>query len=166
MDSGTQFSGKLEKKNFIQVFMEGASRGWDLGLRMMTTSLVFAAIILYILHLLGIVDFLEKSLSPVMGIFGLSGAATVVIVAAFFSKPGGAATAAMLFGQGYLNAVECAILFPGIILFGAMIGQYARVLIVSGTPIKYHSKIIIIYLIDFVLSLVFMRILMSLMGHI
>jgi len=106
------------KKSFIEVFMDGAKRGWDVGLRMMTTSLIFAAVLVYILQLTGVMDVFERVFSPVMGIFGLPGVAVVALIAGFFSKPGGAATAALLYSQGSINEVHATILFPAIILMG------------------------------------------------
>lgn len=89
------------KKSFVEIFMEGAFKGWNMGIRSMLTALVLAYALMYMLKASGAMILLERVFSPVMGLFSLPGVAITALVAALMSKPGGVATAVALYTQGY-----------------------------------------------------------------
>ena len=80
------------KKSFVEIFMEGAFKGWNMGIRSMLTALVLAYALMYMLKASGAMILLERVFSPVMGLFSLPGVAITALVAALMSKPGGVAT--------------------------------------------------------------------------
>ena len=77
------------KKSFVEIFMEGAFKGWNMGIRSMLTALVLAYALMYMLKASGAMILLERVFSPVMGLFSLPGVAITALVAALMSKPGG-----------------------------------------------------------------------------
>jgi spore maturation protein SpmB len=132
---------------------------------MIITSLIFAAVLVYVLRITGAMDLLIRLFSPVMSVFGLPAAAVVALVAGFFSKPGGCATAALLYSQGELNRVHVTILFPAIILMGALVGQYVRIVVASGAERRHHPLMFAICFFDVFLALASMSLAMRLLGR-
>lgn len=152
------------KKSFVQIFMEGAYKGWEVSTKQMITSLILANVLIYMINVSGFINVLELVFTPVMSIFSLPGAAVAVLLAGFFSKPGGAAAAAAMFAQGALTATEVTILFPAVILMGALVGQYVRIVVVSGVEHTRHSLLFVACIFDAFLSMFVMNILLRVMG--
>jgi len=96
-----------------------------------------------------------------MGIFALPGVAVVALISGVLSKGGGCATAALLYAEGSLNAVHATMLLPAIILFGGLIGQWVRIVIVAGTPPERYKWMFAVAGINAVLALYIMRIILS-----
>ena len=130
------------KKSFVEIFMEGAFKGWNMGIKSMLTALVLAYALMYMLKASGAMVLLEKVFSPVMGIFSLPGIAITALVAALMSKPGGVATAVALYTQGLLTDVEVTAMFPALVLMCGLVSQYVRVVVVSGTERRRHTLLI------------------------
>ena len=76
----------------------------------------------------------------------------------------GAATAATLYADGTINAVQATILFPATITMGTLIGHFVRCVVTAGTNPKHHPLIIAIPIIDAVLSMFLTRMIISVMG--
>ena len=96
-----------------------------------------------------------------MSVFGVPGAGIVVLIAAFFTKASGCATAAMLVADGTLTLDQGMILFPACILMGTLIGHYARIVLVSGANRKHHPLLFAVPIIDAIISMFIMRVIMS-----
>lgn len=113
------------------------------------------------LNLSGIMPLIGKLLAPVMGIFGLPGEASVVLLAAFFAKAAGCATAAGMYMSGNLTAVEATILFPACITMGTLTGfcqnrfsmQSARSLLSGHVCNAVIDAVIVMFLTRLVLVL-------------
>ena len=87
-----------EKKKLSapELFMQGAKKGFYIGVELITPAMVMAYALLAFLKYLGIMPIIGEVLGPIMGIFGLPGEASLALLAAFFAKAAGAATAASL----------------------------------------------------------------------
>lgn len=154
---------KTEKELSIpEYFMLGAKKGFYITVELIAPALVMAYIIVRFLQLSGIMPLIGQLLGPVMGIFGLPGEASVVLLAAFFAKAAGAATAASLFAAGILTAEQATILFPACITMGTLVGHFARIVLVCKVrPVYYPvmfatpiiDAVIVMFLTRFVLSL-------------
>lgn len=152
------------KKSVVETFMEGSRKGFTIGVNQIIPAMILAYTLIYFLQTTGLMDIVSKIFTPIMGIFGLPGAAVVVLVAAFFAKASGCATAALMVAEGSLTLAEGMILFPACILMGTLIGHYARIVLVSGTNKKYHPLLFAVPLIDAALSMWIMRVILSFMN--
>ena len=99
-----------------------------------------------------------------MAVFGLPGEAIVALVAAFFAKAAGCATAATLYSKGLITAPQATILFPACVTMGTLIGHFVRIVIVSNANKKWHPLLLSIPIIDAVIVMFLTRILLSVMG--
>lgn len=151
------------KKSFVEIFMDGAFKGWNIGIKSMVTSLILANVIIYMLNASGLLSLIEVVFTPIMRIFGLPGAAIAVLIAGFLSKPGGAGAAAALYAQGILTAEHVTIVFPAVIIMGALVGQYVRIVVLSGVEAKRHGLIFALVIGVAFLSMFVMKILVGIM---
>lgn len=149
-----------EKKSFVEVFMDGAFKGWTMGVRSMLTALVLAYALMYMLNVSGAMDLLEKVFSPIMGILSLPGVAITPLIAALMSKPGGVAAAVALYNQGLMTEKEVTMIFPALVLMGGLVSQYVRVVVVSGTEKSRHGLLIANNIIIAILSIPLMNLLL------
>ena len=152
------------KKSFVEIFMEGAYKGWSMGIRSMLTALILAYALMYMLQASGAMGILEKIFSPVMGLFGLPGVAITALVACLMSKPGGVATAVALVTQGLMTGVQLTVIFPALVLMGGLVSQYVRVVVVSGTDRTKHALIVGTCILTAFLSIPLMNLLLGLLG--
>ncbi|MGI6574930.1 MAG: nucleoside recognition domain-containing protein [bacterium] len=149
------------QKSIFENFIDGARRGWEIGIKSMLPSIVMAYVLIQILTVTGIIDVLAKVFTPVMGIFGLPGIAVVALVAGFFSKGGGCAAAAALYTEGSITEVHATMLLPAIILFGGLLGQWVRIVVLAGVPPARYLWMFVIAAINSVLALYVMKIILS-----
>lgn len=146
--------------NIVEEFMKGAKKGFYIGAEMIMPAMVMAYALIEFLKITGLMDLIGTALSPVMGIFGLPGEASVVLLAAFFAKAAGCAAAATLYTEGILTAEQATILFPACVTMGTLVGHFARIVLVSGAnklfyPVLFAAPvidaIIVMFLTRFVL---------------
>ena len=149
------------KKSFVEIFMEGAYKGWTMGVRSMLTALVLAYALMYMLNVSGAMDILETVFSPLMGLFSLPGVAITPLVACLMSKPGGVAAAVALYNQGLMTDRDVTAIFPALVLMGGLVSQYVRVVVVSGTESRRHGLIIFNTIFVAILSIPLMNLLLS-----
>lgn len=124
-------------KNPFDNFLIGARQGFTVWWKYVATGILMAYAFTEFLELTGIMDLIAKVAAPVMMLFGgLPGIAMVAFIAGFFSKGGGTATAAAMFVEGSLTAADCAILLVLIMSCGGLLGQWIRIVCVSGTVAK------------------------------
>lgn len=153
------------KKSFVEVFMDGAFKGWNMGIRSMLTALVLAYSLMYMLQESGAMVVLEKVFSPAMGLLSLPGVAVAALVACLMSKPGGVATAVALVSQGLMTDVQLTAIFPALVLMGGLASQYVRVVVVSGTDKTKHTLVVGVCIFVAIISIPIMNVLLSLMGY-
>ena len=143
-------AAKTEKKKLSapELFMQGAKKGFYIGVELIVPAMVMAYALLAFLKYLGIMPIIGQVLGPVMGLFGLPGEASLALLAAFFAKAAGAATAASLYAAGSITAAQATILFPACITMGTLIGHFARVILVCKVRAVYYPVMFLTPLID------------------
>lgn len=134
-----------------ELFMQGAKKGFYIGVELITPAMVMAYALLAFLKYLGIMPIIGEILGPIMGIFGLPGEASLALLAAFFAKAAGAATAASLYAAGTITAAQATILFPACITMGTLIGHFARVVMVCQVRSLYYPVMFLTPIIDAVI---------------
>jgi len=152
------------KRSLLEEFMFGAKNGFYLGVEKIIPAMIIAYVLITFLKITGLMALIGNVISPVMAIFGLPGEAIVALISAFFAKAAGAATAATLYADGTINAVQATILFPATITMGTLIPHFVRCVISSGANPKHHKIIIAVPIIDAVLSMFLTRMIISFMG--
>lgn len=155
---------KTMKPSIVDTFLKGCAKGFKVGIENITPAMILGYTLVYILQATGLMTFLGKIFSPVMGLFGLPGEAFAVLISAFFAKASGCATAATMYSDGILTLGQASMLLPACILMGTLIGHYARIVLVAGTNKKWHSLLLVVPLFDAALSLVIMRVILTAMG--
>ncbi len=152
------------KRSLLEEFMFGAKNGFYLGVEKIIPAMIIAYVLITFLKITGLMAIIGNIISPVMAIFGLPGEAIVALISAFFAKAAGAATAATLYADGTINAIQATILFPATITMGTLIGHFVRCVVTAGTNPKHHPLIIAVPIIDAVLSMFLTRMIISFMG--
>lgn len=152
------------KPSIVEEFVAGAKKGFYIGAEMIAPAMVLAYVLIQFLEITGLMHNVGKLLAPVMAVFGLPGEAVFALVAAFFAKAAGCATAATLYSKGVITAAQATILFPACVTMGTLIGHFVRIVIVSNVDKKWHSLLICIPLLDAAIVMVLTRIVLSAMG--
>ncbi|MDU2066374.1 MAG: nucleoside recognition domain-containing protein [Sporomusaceae bacterium] len=148
--------------NMIEVFMAGSKKGFYLMVEVILPALILGFVLVKILNTLGVMALAGQYLSPVMAIFGLPGESIVVLIAAFFAKAAGAATAANLYNEGVITAAQATILFPATMMMGTLVGNFVRVIMVSQTNVKWFPIMVAAALIDSAIVMLMTRFVLSL----
>jgi spore maturation protein SpmB len=152
------------KLTIVEEFVAGAKKGFYIGAEMIAPAMVLAYVLIQFLDITGLMTIVGRLLGPVMAVFGLPGEAIVALVAAFFAKAAGCATAATLYSKGIINAAQATILFPACVTMGTLIGHFVRIVIVANTNKKWHSVLICVPLVDAVVVMLLTRMLLAFMG--
>ena len=150
---------KEEDLSLPEYFMRGAKKGFYITVELIAPAMVMAYTLITFLNLSGIMPLIGKLLAPVMGIFGLPGEASVVLLAAFFAKAAG------MYMSGNLTAVEATILFPACITMGTLIGHFARIVLVCKVRALYYPVMFATPIIDAVIVMFLTRLVLVLMGY-
>ena len=137
-DAGSEIvaDNRDEKKGITSVFVDGASRGLSIGFNSIIPNVLMAYVLIKILDVTGLLDVIGVVLSPVMGIFGLPGEASAVLLASLLSMGGGVGVAGALFESGVLTGTHLAILSPAIFLMGSLVQYSGRLLAVVDVKNK------------------------------
>lgn len=147
-------------KNPFDNFLAGARQGFGVWWKFMAPAIVMAYVITKFLNLTGIMDLFSKYCGPVMMLFGaLPGVAMAAFIAGFFSKGGGTAAAAALYLEGTLTGADCAVLLVLIMSCGGLLGQWLRIVCVSGTSTKRQPWMFVVAFSVGLISAWIMRIL-------
>ena len=162
--AGNVVENKKPRKSVVEIFMNGAKKGFYIGVEQILPAMIMGYMIVTFLQLTGLVDVFGKVFGPVMGIFGLPGESVVVLISAFFAKAAGAATAANLFAQGLITAPQATILIMPCMLMGTLVGHYARIVLVANTSAKYRGILLLVPIFDSVLGMLLMRLFLTLSG--
>ena len=70
------------KKSIIEIFMGGAKGGFYIAVEQILPAMILGYVIVEFLEITGLMDLVGKLFGPVMGIFGLPGAAVAVLISA------------------------------------------------------------------------------------
>ena len=147
-----------EKKMVTDVFVEGARKGWNVGVSSIIPNVLMAFVIIHALNITGALKFLGNVFAPVMAIFGLPGEAATVLMGAWLSMGGGVGVAVSLFAQGSLNGTHIAILTPAIFLMGAQIQYAGRLLGTAEVESRHYGILFGICILNAILAMLVMRI--------
>ena len=164
MNTPGTVAAQQAKRSLLEEFIFGAKNGFYLGVEKIIPAMILAYVLILFLKITGLMAIIGNVISPVMAIFGLPGEAIVALISAFFAKAAGAATAATLYADGTINAVQATILFPATITLGTLIGHFVRCVVASGANPKHHPMLVAIPIIDAVLSMFLTRMIITFMG--
>lgn len=153
-----------KKEPFVEVFMRGATKGWNMAIKNMFPAVILAYTAIKILEDTGLLTVIGKVFDPVMGIFGLPGVAITCIVTGLMTRPGGLATGLALISSGMLTNRDVTLLIVPIMMVGGCLGQYVRVIIASGAAAKSRKYILIISFVMAFVSIWITNLLMMAMG--
>lgn len=146
-----------DKKMITEVFVDGARKGWAIGVSNIIPNVLMAFVIIHALRISGLLDLIGKLFGPVMGIFGLPGEAATVLLGSWMSMGGGVGVAVSLFNEGLLNGVHVSILTPAIFLMGAQIQYAGRLLGSAEVKGKHYGILFGICILNAIISLFIMR---------
>lgn len=147
-----------QKKTLPDIFVEGAKKGWNVGISSIIPNVLMAFVLIHALRLSGLLDMLGVLFNPVMGLFGLPGQAVMVLVGAWMSMGGGVGVAASLYATKILNPTHVTILLPAIFLMGAQIQYMGRLLGTAGIQGRYYPMLFGISILNAIISMIIMRI--------
>jgi spore maturation protein SpmB len=77
------------RKNIMDMFIDGARRGFTIATTSLLPNVVMAFVIIQALKVTGLLDIVGKVCAPIMAIWGLPGEAATVLLAAVMSMGGG-----------------------------------------------------------------------------
>ena len=157
-------SKKLTFTDILNMFVDGARRGLNIGLTQIMPWVLFAFVIIQILNVTGLLDIISAVFKPVMALWGLPGEAIAVLIASFLSMGGGVGAAMALYQAGRLSAADITVLSPAIFLMGALLQYLGRYLGPSGVPPRYHTHILLIAILNALLSMWIMRLILLFLG--
>ena len=146
-----------QKKTLPDIFVEGAKKGWNVGISSIIPNVLMAFVLIHALRLSRLLDMLGTLFNPVMGLFGLPGQAVMVLVGAWMSMGGGVGVAASLYAAKVLNPTHVTILLPAIFLMGAQIQYMGRLLGTAGIQGRYYPMLFGISILNAVISMIIMR---------
>ncbi len=149
----------MVNKTLFDVFVEGARKGWNIGVTSIIPNVLMAFAIIQVLRVTGILDLLGNIFAPIMALFRLPGESIMVLVSAWLSMGGGVGVAASLYTAGKLSSLHVTILLPAIFLMGAQIQYMGRCLGTAGIqtrffPVCFAISIINAILVMFIMSLI------------
>jgi spore maturation protein SpmB len=104
----------MTQKTLADVFVDGARKGWNVGVNSILPNVLMAYVLIQILRVTGLLTIMGNIFGPVMAVFGLPGQAIAVLIGAWLSMGGGVGVAASLFASKVLTATHATILLPAI----------------------------------------------------
>ncbi|WP_422462373.1 MULTISPECIES: YjiG family protein [unclassified Endozoicomonas] len=147
------------KKMITDVFVEGARKGWGIGIGSIIPNIMMAFVIIKILSLTGFLKVLATVFGPVMALFGVPGEGAAVLMAAVMSMGGAVGVAVGLLNEGALHARDIAILAPAIYLMGSTIQYAGRILGVIGTEGRRYPVLFGICILNSLMAMFVMNLL-------
>ena len=148
------------KKNALDMFVDGARRGFTIATTNMLPNVVMAFIFIKALQVSGLLTVIGKVFGPIMALWGMPGQAATVLVAAFMSMGGGVGVAASLYATGILTPADVTALLPAIYIMGNPVQNVGRCLGTSEVDTKYYTGITLICVINSLLCMWVMKALM------
>lgn len=152
-----------KKKNILDLFVEGARRGFTIGTTSLLPNVIMAFVIIRVLDVTGLLKMIGVIFAPVMALWGLPGEAATVIITSIMSMGGGIGVAASLYNEGILDPVQVTTLVPAIYLMGNPVQNVGRCLGISGVNTKHYPVIIGICVVNALVSIWAMRIITTFM---
>lgn len=147
----------MNNKTLLDLFVEGAKKGWTVGINSILPNLVMAFALMQILTITGAMKLIGVVCGPLMGVFGLPGEAVTVLLTSWLSMAGGVGVAASLYSESLLTNAQVSILMPAIYLMGAQVQYMGRLLGVSETPKRWWPILFANSIVSALISMVIMR---------
>ena len=147
----------MPKKSIIDVFVEGARKGFKVNLNSMVPNLIMAFVLIQALKVTGLLDLLGTVCAPIMAVFGLPGEGIMVLFATWLAMGGGVGAAAGLFTEGILTPEQVSILIPAIFLMGAQAQYMGRCLGTAGVQGRFYGPLLLIAIVNAICSMLVMR---------
>ncbi|WP_312951186.1 YjiG family protein [Superficieibacter sp.] len=141
------------RKNVMDLFIDGARRGFTIATTSLLPSVVMAFVIIQALSVTGLLEIVGSICQPIMALWGLPGEAATVLLAAVMSMGGGTGVCASLVLTGVLTGHDATVLLPAIYLLGNPVQNVGRCLGTAGVKPKYYPHIITICVINALLSI-------------
>lgn len=148
---------KAANENIFDIFVNGCRKGWNLATQNLVPNILMAYVIAYILNILGVMDFLNQWLGPVMNLFGLPGESILVLLTTWLSCSAGVGVAASLYSTGILNGEHITILAPALVLMASQVQYMGRLLGVADVPKKYWPSLMVISIFNAVVGMIAMK---------
>lgn len=148
---------KAANENIFDIFVNGCRKGWNLATQNLVPNILMAYVIAYILNILGVMDFLNQWLGPVMNLFGLPGESILVLLTTWLSCSAGVGVAASLYSTGLLNGEHITILAPALVLMASQVQYMGRLLGVADVPKKYWLFLMVISIFNAVVGMIAMK---------
>lgn len=147
-------------KNILDLFIEGARKGFTIGTTSLLPNVVMAFVVIRILDVTGLLHLIGVVFEPIMGLWGLPGEAATVLITALMSMGGGVGVAMSLYTAGTLDAMQITVIIPAIYLMGNPVQNVGRCLGIAEVNTKHYPAIILICVINTLLSIWAMRLIM------
>ncbi len=147
----------MNKKTLADVFVEGARKGWNLGVANILPNVLMAFVLIQMLKVTGILTLMGTFFGPVMAVFGLPGEAITVLMGAWLSMGGGVGVAASLYSAKVMNMTHVSIVLPAIILMGAQVQYMGRLLGTAGVQTRYYPMLFGISIMNALIAMLIMR---------
>lgn len=147
----------MEKKTLADVFVDGARKGWNVGVNSILPNVLMAFALIQILKVTGLLVLLGKVFGPVMAIFGLPGEAITVLMGSWLSMGGGVGVAASLYTAKILNGSHVSILLPAIFLMGSQVQYMGRLLGTAAVQTRYYPMLFGISIMNALIAMLAMR---------
>ncbi|WP_337995929.1 YjiG family protein [Oleispirillum naphthae] len=145
------------KKTVVDIFVDGARKGWTVGVANILPNVLMAFVLIQILKVTGALDLLGKAFGPVMAVFGLPGESIAVLMGAWLSMGGGVGVAASLYAGKVLTMTHVTILIPAIFLMGSQIQYMGRLLGTAGVQTRFYPVLFGICVLNAGIAMLVMR---------
>ena len=145
------------KKNVLDMFVEGARKGWNIGINSIVPNVLMAYCLIQLMEVTGILGLFAQFFKPVMGIFGLPGEALMVNLAAIMSMGGAIGVTVSLVDKGMLTPAHVTILLPAIFIGGGWVQYLGRILGTAGVPTRFWPWLVCVCLINAMFAMFIMR---------
>ncbi len=147
----------MAHKSLADVFVDGARKGFNIGVSSILPNVLMAFAIIQILAVTGLLKILGNLFTPVMAVFGLPGEAVMVLISAWLSMGGGIGVAASLYSAGTLTNSHVTILLPAILLMGAQIQYMGRLLGTAAVQTRFYPILFGICIANALVAMLIMR---------
>ena len=148
-------AGSTEYRPITDIFVDGARKGWNIGIKNIVPNVLMAFVITQVLLVSGLLSLMGRVFAPVMGVFGLPGQAIMVLGSAFLAMGSAVGVAASLYTGGILTKTHITILMPAIYLMGAQVQYLGRILGTAG--VRPHKMYFVICFINAAIAMFVMR---------
>ncbi len=152
-----------KKPNIVDLFVEGARRGFTIATTSLLPNVMMAFVIIRILDVTGLLKSIGLLCAPVMALWGLPGEAATVIITSIMTMGGAIGVLVSLYTAGVVDATQVTIMIPAIYLMGNPVQNVGRCLGVSGVNTKHYVAIVGICVINALVSIWAMRLLVLFM---